>query len=304
MDFKNFLSIFGGEAAALGAAFFWASASVLFARMGRTIRPMEMNLLKNTIASALLVLTLWVSGALFAPIDTRTLVLLVLSGFAGLGFGDTVYFQSLKHIGPRRALLLMLLAPPGVALMALFALDEHLSSAAWVGIFVTVAGVAWVMTERAPAGTVEDRRELLKGVAFGLLAALGQATGAVLTRAALMESDESALRSALIRLLAGAFVVTLWMPLVKESAGRWLRGPGARRTAALLIATVFVGTYMGMWLQQISLKLTAAGIAQTLFMTSPLFVLPLAAWSGDRVSPRAVFGAAVALGGVALLFTG
>jgi drug/metabolite transporter (DMT)-like permease len=52
----------------------------------------------------------------------------------------------------------------------------------------------------------------------------------------------------------------------------------------------------------VALRFTSAGIAQTLFSTSPLFVLPLAAWSGEWVSARAVLGAVVALVGVALLF--
>jgi drug/metabolite transporter (DMT)-like permease len=63
-----------------------------------------------------------------------------------------------------------------------------------------------------------------------------------------------------------------------------------------------VGTYLGIWLQQISLKYTDAGIAQTLFATSPLFALPMSIWLGERVSPRAALGACVALAGVGLLF--
>jgi drug/metabolite transporter (DMT)-like permease len=35
--------------------------------------------------------------------------------------------------------------------------------------------------------------------------------------------------------------------------------------------------------------------------TSPLFVLPLAAVMGDRVSPRAIAGAVVALVGIGIL---
>ncbi|MFO7089320.1 EamA family transporter, partial [Arthrospira platensis PCC 7345] len=55
-------------------------------------------------------------------------------------------------------------------------------------------------------------------------------------------------------------------------------------------------------LQQTALKFTAAGIAQTLTSTSPLFVLPIAIAMGDRVSWRAILGALVAIFGVAMLF--
>ena len=43
-----------GELTALGAAFLWAAASVLYERIGGYLSPPKMNLLKNIIASALL----------------------------------------------------------------------------------------------------------------------------------------------------------------------------------------------------------------------------------------------------------
>ncbi|MEL6456276.1 MAG: EamA family transporter, partial [Cyanobacteria bacterium J06623_5] len=49
------------------------------------------------------------------------------------------------------------------------------------------------------------------------------------------------------------------------------------------------------------LKYTAAGIAQALLATSPLFILPMAALLGERISQRAIWGVAAALAGVWLL---
>ncbi|KYC34878.1 hypothetical protein WA1_50075 [Scytonema hofmannii PCC 7110] len=64
----------------------------------------------------------------------------------------------------------------------------------------------------------------------------------------------------------------------------------------------FLSTYLGFWLQQISLKFTAAGIAKSLGATSPLFVLPLAFFIGEKISLRAILGVLVASAGVELLF--
>lgn len=63
----------------------------------------------------------------------------------------------------------------------------------------------------------------------------------------------------------------------------------------------FFATYLGIWLQQTALKYTATGIAQALLATSPLFVLPIAAMLGEKITQRAVLGVAIALGGVWLL---
>ena len=86
--------------------------------------------------------------------------------------------------------------------------------------------------------------------------------------------------------------------------GRWHNSLMALRRPSLLFAiaiAALLGTYLGIWLQQISLKYTATGIAQALLATSPLFVLPMAALLGDRISYRAVVGALIALSGVWIL---
>jgi drug/metabolite transporter (DMT)-like permease len=67
------------------------------------------------------------------------------------------------------------------------------------------------------------------------------------------------------------------------------------------IIAAFLGTYLGIFLQQTSLKYAPAGIAQALSSTSPLFVLPLAMFAGEKVSLRAVLGAAASLVGIGLL---
>lgn len=53
--------------------------------------------------------------------------------------------------------------------------------------------------------------------------------------------------------------------------------------------------------QQKALKYAPAGIAQALLATSPLFILPIAAWSGEKLSFRAIFGVGVAMAGITLL---
>ena len=299
-----------GELAALGGAFLWAVASVIYTRVGRAVGPAEMNLLKNVVALAMLGLTLLFVGQALPDAAGPAVALLLLSGVVGIGLGDTAYFETLNAVGPRRALLLETLAPPLAALLALVFLGERLHPGAWLGIAVTVVGVTWVITEGTPpAGSGAGREaaavageRLRRGLLFGLLAALAQAGGAVLSRAAFLEADVSSLWSAFLRLAAGAVVLGPWLALTRCRLGGWLRQPGAAALGGRLLPAITLGTYLALWLQQVSLKLTLAGVAQTLFATSPLFVLPFAAWQGERISLRAGLGAGVALGGVALLF--
>ena len=126
-DEFRWIACFGGELAALSAAFLWALASVLYGRIGQYLSPLKMNLLKNAIAMALTSVVLFQSGGLFSALDTPAVVLLLLSGALGIGVGDTAYFGALRHIGARRALLTMILSPPVTGILALLLLGEHLS---------------------------------------------------------------------------------------------------------------------------------------------------------------------------------
>lgn len=294
-------SYYYGELAALSAAFLWALASVLYGRIGQYLAPLKMNLLKNIIAMAMAMMVLWGKGGLFAGIDRYSMSLLLLSGAVGIGLGDSAYFGALRHIGARRALLIMILSPPIAGILALLFLGENLSVGAWLGVFVTIAGVSWVISERV-AGPGSVGAPAKPGIILGLLATLGQASGAVLSHAAFMHQNISPMRSALLRLFGGTFIVLIAMPLLKSPAGQGYSNLKTLRRWATILLTVFIGTFLGIWLQQISLKYTAAGVAQTLFATSPLFVIPIVALMGERVSLRAVLGALLALIGVGFLF--
>ncbi len=322
-------SEFVGELAALLAAFFWAAASLMFGRLGRQISPVVLNLVKGVFAIAFILITLiiqstWQSTGLDSEplatestLPTRSLLYLIISGGLGIGLGDTAYFAAINALGTRRALLLETLAPPMAAVLAWIFLAEQLSWVATSGILVTLIGIAWVVSEQVP-GT--EKVSPGPGILIALVATFCQATGAVFSRAALADTAVSPLWSSLIRLAAGlAFMgglvairpqliesKSLANPASEPQPSRWrsvlttLKSP---RLLSKIAGVSFFATYLGIWLQQISLKYTAAGIAQALLATSPLFVLPMAAILGDRITPRSVLGVAITLSGVWLLLS-
>ncbi|MGB7413658.1 MAG: DMT family transporter [Thermosynechococcaceae cyanobacterium] len=285
-----------GELAALSAAFLWALASVVYA--GIRASPLAVNLGKGVVAITLLTLTILVQGDL-PQLSNASLVLLLLSGAIGIGFGDSVYLAALRALGARQTLLFEALAPPMAAVLALIFLNEALSIWAWLGMGLTIAGVTWVISERSQQirDPGADRR---RGIIYALLAAIAQASGAVLSRAALAETALSPAWGAFIRLLSGVVVLVVW-GLAQGKLKAWMLELRSQTILRRLCLAAFGGTYLGIWLQQISLKYAAAGIAQTLTATSPLFVLPIAIWLGDRISIRAWLGALLAVIGVALL---
>ena len=138
------------------------------------------------------------------------------------------------------------------------------------------------------------------GVAFGVFAALCQATGNVLTK--LGGSEITALEISIVRLAFGI----LGLGIVLGAVGRLfeVKEPLENaRTFGLLFAATFLGTFMGIWLMNAGLRYTHTGIASTLSSTSPIFILPLAYFvEGEDLSARSILGACVAVVGVGVLF--
>ena len=298
---------YGGELAGIGASCAWAVGALLFSRVA--VPAAAINLFKNTVGTLMLLVTLAVtSGLTHRPLLSADLAAwgwLVLSSVAGLVLGDTFYFRSLQILGARRGLVLGTLAPPLVVVIAWLQLGEAPTAALILGMGVTLAGIAWVVLERG--GTTEGAGHypgtVTSGVIFGVLGAAGQALGVVWSRQAMVGLDTS--EASFIRLLAAA-VIGLLYALYRGHLAGWGRRVLARGTRSRLLPATLSGTYVGIWLSLIAYKhSTSAAVATTLTSLQPLFVLPLV-WMflGQKLSRRAVLGAAVAVLGVVVLFLG
>ncbi|MEM9507791.1 MAG: DMT family transporter [Cyanobacteria bacterium P01_E01_bin.35] len=292
------LNNFVGEIAALSAALLWAVSSVVYSRLGLRITPLQLNLYKGLIAIAMILITLLIQRETFTDLSAITFGLLFLSGVIGIGLGDTAYFAALNSLGARRTLLLETASPPMGALLALVFIGEALTTSAWYGILITILGIAWVISERNPLDRVSISRQ---GIIWGISAAIAQATGAVISRYALTQSEITPLASTLIRLIGGTVIVLglILMPVTKQTVIKWQL---SWRSFGIIAIAAFGSTYLGIWLQQTSLKFAPTGIAQTLLATSPLFILPIVALQGEKISWRAILGVGIALGGIALMF--
>lgn len=299
--FFEWLNQVKGELAALGAAGLWASASVIYERIGQKIPPLHLNLVKGIIASVFLVITFLIQGQPLPILEPFAFWMLVFSGIIGIAVADTALFAAFNSLGARRTLLFKVLTAPTVAVIAMIFLQEKLTAIAWCGIVLTLTGVAWVISERvADTATEESWRFLLIGIGWATVSTLGDASAAVLSRAALAQTSIDPLYSTFVRINAGTLVLLLGM-LWQKSAIK-LQVLKSKSLFLVIALTAFFSTYLGIWLQQVSLKFAAAGITQTLSATSPLFIIPIAYWLGEKISLRAILGVLIALSGVALLF--
>jgi drug/metabolite transporter (DMT)-like permease len=289
-----------GEIAALGTATCWAITSLVFAEASRRVGPLRVNLLRLPIALALLSLSLTLIERPLADLTAGRVGYLAASGIIGLVVGDLAFFAALRRLGARLTSLLMSLAPVFAALAGAALLGEMPHGLGFLGMGLTLAGVAWVVGERHGGGHTGQHDPL--GVSFGVIGGACQGLGLVLAKLG-MANVLAPLTATWVRI--GVATMTIWLLTALSRHVADLGVTAGFRSAGLFIAAgAFFGPFLGVTLSLIAAKLTEVGIAATIMATSPVLVIPMVmATEGYRPSSRAVLGTVVAVAGVALLFS-
>lgn len=318
LDTGTTLSSRVGELAALVTAALWTFSALFFGLATRRTTAQAVNLSRLLLACVFLGLTVAVLGAAGAlgggmP-PARQGALLLASGLVGLTLGDAALFRAFAVLDTRRVVLMGSLAPVFAAFLAAPLLGERLGLVTFLGIELTLAGIAWVLVERKSAHVASPH--VAEGLLMAGLAALGQAAGAVLAKAGLGNAGTATPLGALagsaaapvpalvgtsFRMAAGAAGMLVWMGW-KGRVGEVRSVAKDRRTALLVAAGTVCGPFVGVWLSLVAFSRTETAVAQTIISLTPVLVLPVS-WIafGDRPSWRATVGALVAVAGVAVL---
>jgi len=305
---------YAGELSALATAVCWSFTAIFFSESGRRIGSFRVNairlLMAVTIYAVILLIT---TGRLFPEDLNRAQVFwLAMSGLIGLVIGDGCGFKALVMIGPRITTLLWATAPIMATIIAWVFLGERLHLVQVLGIVTTMAGVSWVVAERKFRNGNHfnlqlghpDSGNLSLGVVLGLMAALGQATGLVMSKYAMLDLGGTVepLPASFLRMLASMIIIWLFALL----RGKFLDTLSAiKHGPAMLFAAggAVFGPFLGVWTSLIAVKYIAAGIAATLNATTPIWIIPnVILYYREKVTLRAIIGAIVAVLGVALLF--
>jgi drug/metabolite transporter (DMT)-like permease len=294
---------FTGEFAALGTALFWSAGSNFFAAAGRRMGSRVLNRLRITTAAVFLSLALLATHGVPWPLwATRPqVVLLALSGLVGFVFGDTWYFRSLVILGPGRASLIASLAPVFTVFIAWPVLHELPGPLAVLGMALTLGGVGWVVSARSASATVHTEGSVAMGILAGVLGALGQAGGFVLSKMAI-QSGIDPLSATVIRVTSA--MAAIWILAAAERAvPETLGALRDRRAAGWMAAGAFCGPFMGVTLSLVALRYVQSGVASSIIAVSPVFTMLIASRvHGERLTWRALAGALVAVAGVVVLF--
>lgn len=285
----------------LTAAFF-ALSVVCASRSSRLLGPTGANYRRLVVSLVLLGIWahLWGHG-----LGGRTLAWFVLSGSVGFGFGDMALYEALRNIGPRLTVILVqCLAVPFAACIERVWLGTALNPGQVGCGFVILAGVTVALGKSSAEMAAAAR---VRGALFGTLAALGQASGAVVSRkaylvAAMAGRPVDGGTAAYERMIGGVLVTSAFYFVLH----RWKpREGGLRRTPATkaaawrwVILNALSGATLGVSCYQWALSSAPSGIVLPIVALTPILTIPLAyALEGDRPTIRSIIGGAIAVAG-------
>jgi drug/metabolite transporter (DMT)-like permease len=283
---------------ALASALAWTLVSLLARDLTAQFPSLSLNIIRSAGGSVLLVPVALAIGDL-RSLGQVTLVAwacLVVSVLAALGIGDTAFFESTKFLGLARAMTISTAGYPMLAsLFALWWFGERITSGVAVGSAVTLGGLVLIVSERGLEAP-DHRGGRRRGLGLAFLAALAWAVSAALMKPPVREIDPLTIQA--VRLPLSTLV--LW-------ATPWARGTARalwaqRHVVGRRVLTLSVLTAVSAVAYLAGLKYAGVTLGTVLSSVSPLFALPIGFLAfGERVTWRALAGAALTVAGIAVL---
>ena len=283
----------------------WSGSSLCAARSAKLVGGSRANLLRMLVAAILL--GIWAHN-FGHGLGGVALPWFIASGVVGFGLGDVAMFAALQRIGPRLTMLLThCIAVPLAATTEWLWLGSKLGLPEILCALVTLGGVALAL---APDhGTKIPRNVFWLGALFGLLSAMGQGFGSVLSRKA-NETAKAAGQfvdggtAAYERILAGIVIAFIFFLFLRKRDEQ--PAPGVWPKAwTWIVANALVGPSIGVAVYQWGLATTKTGIIMPVVATVPVVTQLLQWWiDGQRPTARTLLGGIIAVAGViALGFT-
>ncbi len=292
---------FLGEISALFTACLWSGSAMVFASATKSVGSFQVNITRLVLGAVYLML-LVAALRLDVNLSASQILNLSLSGIVGLSLGDTFLFKAFQEIGARVSMLIMSTAPAIAAVLAYMFLGEDLSAAGVLGIAVTLAGVSIVVLDRG--NSASERVALTTpGLVYAALAAAGQGGGLILAKLAFREGEVNGFVATGVRIIA-SLVLLLPAALMTKRYQNPVRMFIQQRKAFWQTALGSVlGPFLGISFSLIAIQYTKVGIAATIMAIVPILMLPLVRFVyKEKLTWRAIFGAFVAVAGVAVLF--
>jgi len=295
-------SIHIGEFAALFTAFCWTATALAFESASNKVGSVAVNLLRLMLAFVYLSIFSLITRNMFLPLDAtaHAWLWLSISGLIGFVIGDLFLFKSYTIIGSRISMLIMTMVPPITALLSWIMMGETLTMFNFIGMALTIGGIAIVIINRKTGEKRFSISHSMKGILFAFVGAVGQAVGLVFSKIGM--GGYNAFAATQIRTITGAIGFVIVISILKKwgNVGNAVKNVSAMKR--ILIGSFF-GPFLGVSFSLYAVQHTNAGIASTIMAIVPILIIPPAIiFMKQKVTMKEIIGAVISVAGVALFF--
>lgn len=231
-----------------------------------------------------------------------------VSGIVGFGFGDIGVFYALPRIGSRLCILYtQCVAAPIAGIIEWLWMGTSLSTLQIVCAICTLIGVTIALDPRHAKNF--SRAQWLSGTLFGLLAALGQGMGAVISRygyniniAAANQESLPPMTAAFFRVIGGLMIAVLAVFVLRGKKKTKKPLIFSRVIIGFILLNALTGPIIGVSCYQWALATRPSFVVLPIVALAPIVVIPMSMiWENDRPSIGSLLGALIAVVSAILL---
>ena len=244
-----------GDIYALLTAVCWSFAVILFELSSNKLNPLQINIVKNSFGVIGFVITILILDIPYPNFSNKSLVILAISGFIGVGIADLFFLKSLKKIGSSLSAIVATVYAPSVFIIAYIFFNEITTLNVYLGTFMILGGIV-VSTYNFPKPI--SSLQLFNGILFGALAQVLTAASVLSVKPIML--DNPILYVALIRFGVGLMSAIIFM-FLKSGYSLVLITLQQGYRNIFLLGGSFFGTYLSVILWLAGYKYTLAGRA-------------------------------------------
>lgn len=252
---------------AIGANLTFSTASMVFSVYSRKFSPMWITQVKVVTAFIAFVIAMLLTQQMVS-ISAMSVTLLLLSGFAGLCFGDIFLFRAYAVLGAGRSLVLFSFEPLILGIYGYFFLNQLFTLNQTLAVFCMVICIGIFMLERNRTTGNWDVQSFI----WAFIGIALDSFGIMLTRTAYdLNPDLGTFQVNVIRCLGAMIGFLLLGPKNYLVVGRELFAL-RKREISLVLGAAFTGCFLSLTLYLAALKFAHVGTLTAISITGPVWV--------------------------------
>ncbi|WP_455277797.1 DMT family transporter [[Eubacterium] cellulosolvens] len=167
-----------GETLAVIAAIFWATSTVVAAKVLRYMDPLSTNTFRSLFAAITMLLYAFFSSEIqqIFHIDFYGLIVVILAALIGFGIGDSFLYKSITLVGVSRSYIFAQTYPFFTMIFAILFLEEIFHPKYLLGTIIIFLGIIIVITEIR----YESKAKNYLGILTALVASIAWSIGLIL----------------------------------------------------------------------------------------------------------------------------